>query len=218
LVVPWCRLKTMSSSRAIRVVVNGDDHVLRAGVATLLRDRREVVEVAAGDDAQVAVLAGDGLDEHTLARTRRLHRGGDCPVVLVLSRLDDAALLAGVDAGASGFVHRSQASPDRLARVVVAVSQGEASVPPDLVSGLLTHLSRVQASAQDPAPAIPGRLSVREVDVLRLASEGLETAEIARRLSYSERTVKGVIHDITSRFQLKNRTHAVAFAVRLGLI
>ncbi|MQA85396.1 MAG: DNA-binding response regulator, partial [Streptosporangiales bacterium] len=44
------------------------------------------------------------------------------------------------------------------------------------------------------------------------------TAEIARALAYSERTVKNIIHDITTRLQLRNRAHAVAYAVREGLI
>jgi DNA-binding NarL/FixJ family response regulator len=60
--------------------------------------------------------------------------------------------------------------------------------------------------------------SGRELDVLRLLSEGWDTAEIAEKLAYSERTVKNVIHDITTRLQLRNRSHAVAYAVRQGLI
>jgi DNA-binding NarL/FixJ family response regulator len=58
----------------------------------------------------------------------------------------------------------------------------------------------------------------REVDVLRLLSEGWDTSEIAKKLAYSERTVKNVIHDITARLQLRNRAHAVAYAMRAGVI
>ena len=61
-------------------------------------------------------------------------------------------------------------------------------------------------------------LTEREIEVLRLVAEGLDTAEIADKLAYSERTIKNVIHDITSRLCLRNRTHAVAWAVREGLI
>jgi DNA-binding NarL/FixJ family response regulator len=61
-------------------------------------------------------------------------------------------------------------------------------------------------------------LTEREVSVVRLLAEGYDTAEIARRLYYSERTVKNIIHDITSRLELRNRTHAVAYAIREGLI
>jgi DNA-binding NarL/FixJ family response regulator len=61
-------------------------------------------------------------------------------------------------------------------------------------------------------------LAPREVEVLRLLADGLDTAEIARRLCYSERTVKNVVHDVTTRLQLRNRSHAVAYALREGLI
>jgi len=51
-----------------------------------------------------------------------------------------------------------------------------------------------------------------------LLADGYSTAEIARELAYSERTIKNSIHDLTTRLQLRNRSHAVAFAVRQGLI
>jgi DNA-binding NarL/FixJ family response regulator len=54
--------------------------------------------------------------------------------------------------------------------------------------------------------------------VLRLIADGHDTNEIARPLCYSQRTVKNVLHDVTSRLKLRNRFHAVAYAVREGLI
>jgi DNA-binding CsgD family transcriptional regulator len=41
---------------------------------------------------------------------------------------------------------------------------------------------------------------------------------VGRQLFYSERTVKNIILDITSRLELRNRAHAVAYAIREGLI
>jgi len=61
-------------------------------------------------------------------------------------------------------------------------------------------------------------LTEREIGVLRLLAEGLDTIEVGRRLFYSERTVKNITHDVTSRLELRNRTHAVAYAIREGLI
>jgi DNA-binding NarL/FixJ family response regulator len=54
--------------------------------------------------------------------------------------------------------------------------------------------------------------------VLRLMADGFDTGEIGQRLFYSERTVKNIVHDITSRLHLRNRTHAVAYALRQGFI
>jgi DNA-binding NarL/FixJ family response regulator len=61
-------------------------------------------------------------------------------------------------------------------------------------------------------------LSDREALVLKLVADGWDTAEIAVHLSYSQRTVKTILHDVVNRFQLRNRTHAVAYALRQGLI
>jgi DNA-binding NarL/FixJ family response regulator len=61
-------------------------------------------------------------------------------------------------------------------------------------------------------------LSDREVTVLRMVSQGMEVREIAAELRYSERTIKNTMHDVVARFQLRNRTHAVAFAMREGMI
>jgi DNA-binding NarL/FixJ family response regulator len=58
----------------------------------------------------------------------------------------------------------------------------------------------------------------RELTVLRLVSEGFDTAEIAAELAYSERTVKNAIHAVTERHNLRNRSHAVAYALRVGAI
>jgi len=61
-------------------------------------------------------------------------------------------------------------------------------------------------------------LTEREIDVLRLVAEGQNTAEIANQLAYSERTIKNILQDFNARLQLRNRTQAVAYAVRRGWI
>jgi DNA-binding NarL/FixJ family response regulator len=61
-------------------------------------------------------------------------------------------------------------------------------------------------------------LTDREVKVLTLLADGFDTAEVARSLFYSDRTVKNIVHHVTSRLNLRNRTQAVAYALRHGLI
>jgi len=69
-----------------------------------------------------------------------------------------------------------------------------------------------------PRPAPARELTERERDVLRLMAEGYCTREVATRLAYSERTIKNVLQEVTTRLQLRNRTQAVAYAVRNGWI
>jgi DNA-binding NarL/FixJ family response regulator len=82
----------------------------------------------------------------------------------------------------------------------------------------LSQVGRIQRQVLAPRGLTFGGLTEREVAVLRLLAEGHDTAEVGRRLFFSERTVKNVIHDVTSRLELRNRSHAVAYAIREGLI
>lgn len=75
-----------------------------------------------------------------------------------------------------------------------------------------------QVTATTPTPWGAAGLSERERAVLRLVAEGRETGEIARELCYSPRTVTTVVHDVTQRFRLRNRAHAVAYTLRAGLL
>ncbi|WP_234341480.1 response regulator transcription factor [Streptomyces sp. NRRL S-1813] len=59
-------------------------------------------------------------------------------------------------------------------------------------------------------------MAPREADVLRLIAEGLDTRQISEKLAYSERTVKNALHALMTRLHLRNRAHAVAYALREG--
>jgi DNA-binding NarL/FixJ family response regulator len=202
------------------VFVYADDPVSQAGLEQLLRGRPEVYVVASGriDDATVAVVATDTIDEATIRSIRGIQRDG-CPrVVVVAARLDEEGIVAASEAGALGLLRRHEATPEHLAQVVHQVASGHASVPSDLVGQLLTAVRRLRLGAPMSTATPVVHLSEREQDVLRLLADGQDTQEIAANLCYSERTVKGVIHEITSRLQLRNRSHAVAFALRNELI
>jgi DNA-binding NarL/FixJ family response regulator len=202
------------------VFVYADDLVSQAGLEQLLRTRPDIHVVASGaiDDARVAVVATDTIDEDTVRTISGIQRDG-CPhVVVVATMLDDDGILRASEAGALGMMRRRDATSERLARVVAQVASGEASVPQDLVGQLLVAVRRMRKGAPWSAQPAPASLSSRERDVLRLLAEGNDTAEIASNLCYSERTVKGVIHEITTRLQLRNRSHAVAFALRNDMI
>jgi DNA-binding NarL/FixJ family response regulator len=81
-----------------------------------------------------------------------------------------------------------------------------------------TRIRLIQRDASDPRGPIAAEFFSREVDVLRLLAEGMDTMEIAGRLSYSERTVRNIIHGVLTRLKLRNRVHAVAYAFRSGVI
>lgn len=203
------------------VFVYADDPISQAGLEQLMRGRPEVHVVATGqiDDAVVAVVATDTIDEAAIRTIGGIQRDG-CPrVVVVAGHLDEAGMLAATEVGTLGMLRRRDASSEELMRVVGRVAVGDACVPHDLVGQLLGAVRRlVRGGTALSASSTPGHLAPRERDVLRLLADGQDTQEIAATLNYSERTVKGVIHEITTRLQLRNRSHAVAFALRNDLI
>jgi len=207
-------------SERTAVYVYAKDTISQAGIAAQLRGRPEVrvLDEEDIDDVEVALVAADELDDETLRVTKGLQRSSSPRIVLILTHIDDASLLAGVEAGASGFLRRSDATPEALVTAVRAARSGDGTVPPDLLGRLLTQVGRLQRQVLSPRGMLLNGLTEREVEVLKLVAQGLSTGDIADRLAYSERTIKNVIHDITTRLNLRNRSHAVAFALKEGLI
>ena len=205
---------------AIRVVISGNDRVMEMGVAAQLRGQREVrlVDTLELDSTSVVIVVTYDLNEQSLRLVRAVQRDGCPKVVVVASHLDESAVFDAVEAGACAMLRTSEATPERLVEAVMTADSGAGSVPPDLLGRLLNRVGRLQRESLSHPVFNFGVLSEREVEVLRLVAEGLDTSHIALELSYSERTIKGIIHGVTTRLQLRNRTHAVAFAVREGLI
>ncbi|MBU7597102.1 LuxR C-terminal-related transcriptional regulator [Streptomyces sp. P38-E01] len=98
------------------------------------------------------------------------------------------------------------------------------SIPYPMLSHLLTRegrparTDRTQQSEKAPWGGVRPTLTARQVLVLRLMAEGHGNADIAELLSCSEHTVKNIIYEVMSRLQARNRAHAVARALRDGLI
>ncbi len=204
----------------IPVAIATADPVSRAGLAAQLHGQlgMEVVDAIDAGEPGVVVVVADEVDEET-TREIRAHRGaGQERIVLLVAKVDDTGLLAAVEAGVSGVVRRSQATPGHLAAAIGSAAAGEGTLPPDLLGRLLSQVGRLQRQVLHPRGLTFAGLTEREVAVLRLLADGHDTAEVGRRLYFSERTVKNVIHDVTSRLDLRNRTHAVAYAIRQGLI
>lgn len=217
-----CRVDEMAvlMTDRISVAVRAEDPLSRAGLLSHLRHRQEVRLVRDEDDAEamVAIVLVDQVDEDLLRVIRALRRGSGARVVLVATHLDDTGLLAAVEAGAGSLLLRNGATIDVLIDAIRVAATGSGSMPPELLGRLLDHVGRLQRDVLGPRGINASGLTEREVKVLRLIADGHDTAEVGRRLFYSERTVKNILHDVTSRLNLRNRTHAVAHALRHGLI
>jgi len=207
-------------SSRIRVAVEGSDVISRAGLIGQLRPRPEVrvLDGTEAGQAEVTLVVADGVDEPALRMLRTLHRSGQSAVVLVVADLDDAGVITAAEHGVVGIVRRTEAHPDRLVTTIRAAATGDGSLAPDLLGRLLNQVGALQRHVLTPRGLAFNGLHDREIEVLRLVADGYDTREIAAKLSYSQRTIKHILHNVTTRLCLRNRCHAVAYALRNGLI
>ncbi|AJE82667.1 response regulator [Streptomyces albus] len=200
------------------MAVAAPDPLSREGAASLLRHRPEIEMREDSGPGTVALLVEDVLDEEALTRVRRLVRGEGTRAVLVTATLRENELLDVIGCGVGAIVWRREATAHRLVQAVLAAARGEGDLPADLLGRLISQVGTLHRGTAGRSGVPSLGLAPREVDVLRLIAEGLDTGEIAGKLSYSERTVKNVMHGLTTRLHLRNRAHAVAYALREGYI
>ncbi|WP_413115922.1 response regulator transcription factor [Streptomyces sp. CY1] len=199
----------------ITVQVCADDPLSEAGVISLLRPRPEIRLYDGADDPAVTVVTADISDPAGYQLLRTAQHSGSSRLVLLVSHLHDHQLSLAAECGAAGIMWRASVDSDRLVRIIQTVATGDGHLPPGLQTRLLHLLGQLHGRDQNLGI---GRVAEREIDVLRLVAEGYDTPEIALKLSFSERTIKNVLHAFITRHHLRNRSHAVAFALRKGLI
>jgi DNA-binding NarL/FixJ family response regulator len=139
-------------------------------------------------------------------------------IVLVSGLLQRRHLPRVFRAGVVCVLARRDATPRRIARAIFACHQGEAVLPGQLTRWLLDEIRFVQQDLLASQHLEPGGLTTREVEVLRYIAQGDETTEVAAKLNYSERTIKKILQDLLVRLRLRNRAHAVSYAMRVGAI
>jgi DNA-binding NarL/FixJ family response regulator len=206
----------------VRVGLLASDPLSYAGLASYLESRSTVV-LLPGEEAgaaDVVVTAAERPSRAVLNAMREPTADFTKPVVFVTEavNLGEAELVAAVRCRVLSILPRAAVTGDQLVNSVLAVTSGAGVMTPTMVGDLLTHIRSLQDQAFSARGPIRAGLLPREVDVLRLVADGMDTAEIAGKLCYSERTVKNVIHGVTGRLKLRNRSHAVAYAFRSGVI
>jgi DNA-binding NarL/FixJ family response regulator len=200
-----------------------DPHsIFRLGLATCLEELPLVGRVTGVASVQAAsrhadlstsdIVIVDASTPNALAFIRDVHAAYKARLIVSASSWQQKDILATMEAGAVCVLRKDTLTPESLEASVRATLQGAGVLPSDLLSGLL-----VAVRAGD-APARASQLTNREEQVLRLIADGHATREVAEELCYSERTVKNVLHDVVTKLGARTRSHAVAHAVRAGLI
>ena len=204
----------------VRVALQASDPLSQAGIASYLQSRPELTLLRSSErtEAKVLVVSCDRLTTDVVAMLRRSAAEIGSPVVLITNEITESELLTAVECRVVAILPRAAVTAERLVHSVLTAAKGGGVMPPNLVGELLKHIERLQRDVLTPNGLNASGLTPREIDVLRLMADGLDTNEIAGELCYSERTVKNVIYGVTHRLKLRNRSHAVAYALRAGMI
>ena len=141
-----------------------------------------------------------------------LEREGSSTKVVILSAFEDSATVyRAIALGARAYLQKV-ISGETLCRTILAVARGETVIPPALQGGLASEIRARRERADDLL------LTKRELEILRLAAEGLSAPEIADRLVVSVTTVKTHLQHVYAKLEVSDRTAAVAQAMRRGLL
>jgi RNA polymerase sigma factor (sigma-70 family) len=148
----------------------------------------------------------------TVLRQVRRDRLGTRPVLLA-DTIDERQLLDALRLGVRGVVLKEM-SPDALVTCVRKVHAGEQWLEKQAVGRLLNRLVRQEMGYRQ----IARGLTPREIEIVRLAAEGMPTREIAQRLVVTEGTVKVHLHNIYEKLQVEGRLGLALLARKQGLV
>ncbi len=199
--------------RGLAASLAGTDDIEEVGEARTVGEAWADTALAAAD---VVLVDPDLEGGFEFVRDVRERTGAQ--IVVCSATHDEHQVLSAVQAGAVGFLCKDTLSTETLAAGVRAAATGAGVMPPELLGAMLQTLSRVSHEVLEPRGLSLSWLTAREKQVLRLVADGHPTREVARQLCYSERTIKNVIHDAVTKLNARSRSHAVAEAVRAGLI
>jgi two-component system, NarL family, response regulator LiaR len=205
----------------IRTLITDDHKVVRQGLRGFLEldPTLEVVgEASNGEEAvkMAKVLRPDVVLMDLLMpvmdgieATREIRREvPEVEVVALTSVLEDASVTAAIRAGAIGYLLKTT-DADELCDAIRSAASGQVRLAPEAAARLMREVR---------APENPEALTERETEVLRLIARGLANREIAGELSIDEATVKSHVHHILSKLNVRSRTQAALYAVRVGLL
>ena len=210
-------MEVANSERRIRILTVDDHPVIRDGLAALIASQEDMILLAeAGTGRQAIDLFEEHAPDITLMDLRLpdmhgidairaiIAKAPDARIVVLTTYLGDIQALRALKAGAVGYLLKATLRLDLL-NTIREAHAGRRRLPVEVASELAQH------SSED-------ALTEREVEVLKLVAAGCSNKVAAQRLSITEDTVKGHVHNIISKLGANDRTHAVTIGLTRGII
>jgi DNA-binding NarL/FixJ family response regulator len=211
----------------MRVLVADDHSLFRDGLVSLLEAAGYTVAGQAGNGQEAVNLARSLhpqlvlLDLHmpVMNGLDALHQikeeMPEVQVVMLTVSDDESNLIEAIKGGAEGYLLKHLNSQAFL-KALDGLQHGEAAITRVAMTKVMKSLAELsRQKSSETADEVP---SEREIAILHLMAEGLSNQEISRRISLSENTVKYHLKNIFQKLHARNRTEAVTFAMRSGLL
>ena len=213
----------------INVLIVDDQELVREGLRMLLEAEPDLAVAGEAGDGNQALAHARQLDPDVIlmdvrmpnmngieATTRLIQSGSRARILMLTTFNLDEYVYHALKAGASGFLLKD-ATREQLAGAVRAVAAGDTLLAPAVTRRLIEDF------CSRPAPGTPtegaaGRLSERELGVVRLVSQGMSNAEIAAQLYLSEATVKSHIARVLAKLDLRDRVQIAVYAYEHGIV
>jgi NarL family two-component system response regulator LiaR len=210
----------------IKVLIADDHALLREAMRNLL-DRQEDIEIVGeASDGEEAVKLSSRLKPdiaimdivmpkmNGLEASREIKKVSPGTAIIILTAYDDPQYVLGLlEAGAAGYLLKSARGRDVVA-AVRAVREGESVLHPSIIAMLLKRAMGLPT--EENRQTGKENLTEREIEVLRLAAQGMSNKEIAEKLCVTVRTVKAHISNLFDKMNVASRTEAILKAVREG--
>lgn len=209
------RAQGQKATSTITCVVADDHALLRDGLVAMLshEDGVTVAGTATTGAELIAVISDVRPDVAIVdlglpgAELMDLAGQTETPIIVYTGRDEVERLDLALESGVRGYVLKS-GPPGELVRAVRMVSSGLPFIDPALAGGLLSR-----RLGPPPSP-----LSKRETEVLQLLADGLTTEAVGQKLFLSPTTVRSYAENAMRKLEARNRVHAVAIAIRLGIL
>lgn len=210
---------------SIRVVISDDHKMIREGLKQLLELEGDIVVVGEAGDGIECLEQLEIKKPDVLLLDINMPRMGGLKVleklremksttkVLILTIHNEIEyLLKAVEIGVNGYILKDSES-DLLRRAIFAVYKGETYIQPNMIPLLNEKLE-----GKEDMTSSESLLTKREMEVLKLITEGLFNKEIAYNLSISEKTVKNHVSNIFRKISVSDRTQAAVYAIKNNIV
>jgi DNA-binding NarL/FixJ family response regulator len=218
-----------SKDQRVRVVIVQDHPLLASAIARILDTE---------PDLTVCGIARSGSDAASLAAREKAHVAlldfrlpdvsGPAAAGMILTAIPSAAivfhsadesesdLLDAIDAGATAYLTKSAAA-DQIVEAVRRAAQGEVLIPVALFAKAIERQQRVSTEAAEHQKLV-AQFTPRELEILHLLADALDTGSMARQLGIAPHTVEWHVRHVIEKLQVHSKLQAVIEAARKGLI